>query len=172
MKNSEHSTKNRIKIGALVLSVLGILLVGKWVMFPSAQAGDLIFGKAQGASSIAVIKNDIQEITIELKSRAYEPIVVQKGIPVKFNIKATEESINGCNGTVVIPAYGIERTLVPGDNVIEFTPEEEGTIAYTCWMGMIGSTIQVVADLDTSTVTSLPDQGTSGFGASCCNQPQ
>lgn len=172
MKKFDQSTKNKIMLGVLVVAVLGILLIGKWFMLPSAQVSGLSFGGEQSSSNIAVVSNDIQEISIDLKSRAYEPIVVQKGIPVKFNIKATAENINGCNGTVIIPAYNIERTLVPGDNVIEFTPTEEGTIAYSCWMGMINSRIQVVSNLDTASVTALPGQSPGGFGSSCCDLPQ
>jgi heme/copper-type cytochrome/quinol oxidase subunit 2 len=172
MKNSDESSKNKIKTGLLVLSILGILFVGKWIVFPSAQASGFTFGSGPETPNMAVVNNGIQEVSIDLKSRAYEPIVVQKGVPVRFNIKATAESINGCNGTVIIPAFNIEKSLVPGDNVIEFTPTEEGTIGYSCWMGMIGSSIQVVSNLDTASVTALPNQGAGGFGSSCCDLPQ
>jgi len=33
---------------------------------------------------------------------------------------------------------------VAGDNIIEFTPTETGTIPYSCWMGMIKSNITIV----------------------------
>jgi len=38
------------------------------------------------------------------------------------------------------------KTLAAGDNIIEFILQDEGTITYTCWMGMISSTITVVSD--------------------------
>jgi hypothetical protein len=37
--------------------------------------------------------------------------------------------------------YGIERRLTEGANVIEFTPEKPGIYRYSCWTGMIRSTI-------------------------------
>jgi plastocyanin domain-containing protein len=46
-----------------------------------------------------------------------------------------------------VPQYGIRKRLVPGDNLIEFTPDREGTIAYACWMGMVRSSIRIVTDL-------------------------
>ena len=46
-----------------------------------------------------------------------------------------------------MPAYGIQRKLVAGDNLIEFTPKKAGGIAYSCWMGMIRSGITVVRDI-------------------------
>lgn len=71
---------------------------------------------------------------------------MKKGIPVKWTIKVKDSDLNGCNNPVTIPKYGVQKQLVPGDNVIEFTPREAGTIPYTCWMGMIRSTITVVDD--------------------------
>ena len=44
---------------------------------------------------------------------------------------------------LIIPAYGKQQKLELGDNIIEFTPTQAGTITYTCWMGMISSTITV-----------------------------
>ncbi|MDR3166986.1 MAG: heavy metal transporter, partial [Treponema sp.] len=40
--------------------------------------------------------------------------------------------------------YGIEHRFRPGENLIEFTPKRTGKFTYTCWMGMIRSTITVV----------------------------
>lgn len=148
MKNDEKMINKNQKNGVVLITILGITLIVIMFVSPIAQSfAKSLLGQAEAAKA-AVVNNDIQEISIDLKSRAYDSIIVQKGIPVKFNIKATAESINGCNGTIVIPELNIEKTLVPGDNIIEFTPQTEGTIAYSCWMGMIRSSIEVVPDLD------------------------
>ena len=47
----------------------------------------------------------------------------------------------------------------PAENLIEFTPGREGTITYTCWMGMISSTIRAVPDLARLTARDLRDPG-------------
>jgi plastocyanin domain-containing protein len=83
-------------------------------------------------------------VITSLSSGRYEPITVQKGIPVKWIIKAEEGSINGCNNSIVIPQYGMQKDLSIGDNIIEFTPTESGTVPFSCWMGMISSQITVV----------------------------
>ena len=74
-----------------------------------------------------------------------------------------------------MPQFGITKELEPGDNLIEFTPTQDGTIAYTCWMGMISSSIRVVPDLaslDTADLTAPPAGGISSAsgpgGGSCC----
>jgi hypothetical protein len=76
---------------------------------------------------------------------------------------------------MIIPKYNIEKKLIPGDNVIEFTPEEAGTIPYSCWMGMIRSSITVVDDVsNASAIASVgvaSDDGTNGSTLpSCCGQ--
>jgi plastocyanin domain-containing protein len=64
---------------------------------------------------------------------------------VRWIIDAPEDMINGCNNVMYIPEYVIEHTFEPGENVIEFTPENPGNFMYSCWMGMITSTITVEA---------------------------
>jgi hypothetical protein len=44
-----------------------------------------------------------------------------------------------------IPQYGIEHAFKTGPNLIEFTPVQAGPIPYSCWMGMIRGTINVVS---------------------------
>jgi sulfite exporter TauE/SafE len=96
----------------------------------------------------ATVQDGIQTVLTDFGSSGYyQPFVVQAGIPVKWTIRVTEDGLNGCNNPITVPSYGIRKTLVPGDNLIEFTPGQEGTIAYTCWMGMISSRITVVKDL-------------------------
>lgn len=98
---------------------------------------------------VATIKDGYQEVTITVTPSGYEPIIVQKGLPVKWNLKAAEADLTGCNSGIIVKEYGIETGLVPGDNWVEFTPDASGSFRYTCWMGMIRSKIHVVDDLTT-----------------------
>lgn len=131
---------------------------------------------SQGGIIKAVVANGVQTVTTEFKDGYYVPFVVQAGIPVKWTIRVTEDELNGCNNPVTIPSYGIKKELVPGDNLVEFTPKKTGTIGYTCWMGMIRSKITVVADLATtdagkpSTADLLAEGlGSQPAGGSCCS---
>jgi plastocyanin domain-containing protein len=76
-----------------------------------------------------------------------------------------------------VPKYGISKTLVPGDNLIEFTPTEDGNIPYTCSMGMISSNIKVVSDVSKASGSSVVAANNSSSpvstspvstGSSCC----
>lgn len=96
----------------------------------------------------ANITGDVQEIRTDLAYYGYPAITVQKGIPVRFIINVDQKNLNACNNEIIIPDLNISKKLKPGENVIEFTPEEAAVIPYSCWMGMINSTIAVVDDID------------------------
>jgi len=139
-------------------------------------------GSTQGPL-VATLTADSQTITTAFASGQYVPFVVQAGVPLKWIIRVTADDLNGCNNPVTVPAYGIRKTLVPGDNLVEFTPKKEGVIGYACWMGMVRSRITVVSDLkraaalppeQASGANDLHGQGGTGGGASsgaggCCS---
>jgi len=105
---------------------------------------------------VAKLEDGVQTVTTEFKNGYYVPFTVQAGVPVKWTIRVTEDELNGCNNPVTIPAYGISKTLVAGDNLVQFTPKKIGTIAYTCWMGMISSRISVVKEISGASVATVP----------------
>lgn len=139
-------TKRMMKVSAVLVMILGVVMLNRGL---SLSGIDLASSYAAPAAKgiVARIEGDVQVVTTPLESGRYKPFTVQKGIPVKWTITADAQSLNGCNAAVTIPKYGITKQLEPGDNLIEFTPEEEGTISYSCWMGMIRSSIRVVPDI-------------------------
>jgi uncharacterized protein len=100
-----------------------------------------------GLAAVSRMAGGVQTVTTPVRASAYMPIVVQRGIPVRWTLTAGRNDLNSCNATIVVPKYGIRRTLAPGRTVIEFTPTADGTVAFSCWMGMIRSSIAVVEDV-------------------------
>lgn len=88
---------------------------------------------------------DVQNVYSTLTIGEYPTITVEQGIPVRWTINAPEGSINGCNYRMIIPELDLEHSFEVGENIIEFTPNEAGTIPYTCWMGMLRGYINVVS---------------------------
>jgi plastocyanin domain-containing protein len=137
---------------------------------------NIVLGASPQASGIAKVEGNVQVIETKLNSGRYSPIIVQKGIPVKWTISASQSDLNGCNEKINIPEYGIEnKQLVSGDNIIEFTPDKSGNYIYTCWMGMISSNIKVVDDISavsSSDIAAAENSGSQapvgGLGGSCC----
>ncbi len=116
----------------------------------------------------AVVEADMQRVTTQFSSRRYSPITVQVGLPVRWTIQMDAKDLNSCNNALQIPKFDIQQSLSPGETVIEFTPTETGNIPYSCWMGMIRSTITVVDSLsDTPAV-----QTTAGAGELPVTQDQ
>jgi sulfite exporter TauE/SafE/copper chaperone CopZ len=155
-------------VSAVLVVVLGMFMFSNGISlsglgFPSLPMSN----QAQaGSAGVAKIEDGVQVVTTGLSSGRYEPIVVQKGIPVKWVIQAENGQINGCNNSIVIPKLGLKKNLAEGDNIIEFTPEESGVIPYSCWMGMIRSKITVVDDIAAtdSSGNSNGNQNNTGSG--------
>ena len=91
----------------------------------------------------AQIVDNVQIVNSVLSSGTFPNISVQSGIPVQWEIYASQDSINGCNYKIMIHDYDIEYTFHSGKNVIEFIPQQTGEIQYSCWMGMIRGNILI-----------------------------
>ena len=107
-------------------------------------------------------------------SSAYQPFVVQAGVPLEWILDVGSGELNGCNNPVTVPALGISLDLTEGENLIAFTPGKEGRIGYTCWMGMIDSSFYIVENLDTVSGELLAEAEQSvtnneGSTGSCCS---
>jgi sulfite exporter TauE/SafE/copper chaperone CopZ len=172
---SARFTSKMLKISAILVVLLGVMMVNRGLNLSGVNYAKMPVAVSQNSSSIFRIENGVQYVSTTLESGDYYPITVQKGIPVKWTITAKASDLNGCNNPVTIPKYGIQKKLVVGDNLIEFIPEQEGNITYTCWMGMISSNIKVVSDILKVSPDSLqqPDNSNNSSpkvqnGGGCC----
>jgi sulfite exporter TauE/SafE/copper chaperone CopZ len=135
-----------MQVGAVLIAAMGLAMVSNgWNVagFAVMQPPSL---RNNGGASSMVTQNGVQVINSTLLSNRYPAITVQQGIPVRWIINAPPGSINGCNNRFIIREYGIEHTFRQGENVIEFLPARTGRFPYSCWMGMIRSSITVVAE--------------------------
>jgi sulfite exporter TauE/SafE/copper chaperone CopZ len=147
---SKKFTKKMMQVSAALVIILGIFMFQNGMSLSGLAMPSLssLWSSAGNSSKVAAlvepaVRDGVQIITSKLSSGRYEPITVKVGIPVKWTINAAAGTINGCNNRLIIPAYNVEKKLVVGDNVIEFTPDKTGTIPFSCWMGMIRSQITV-----------------------------
>lgn len=139
---SRRFTKRVMSAGAVLVVMLGISMFNSGL----SLSGLLIPTGNETAPVVnqAETEGDIQLVSTSLKSGRYQPITVQVGVPVKWTINVEPGTLSGCNNRMIIPEYQIEKKFAIGENVVEFTPTETGTYSYSCWMGMIRSTITVV----------------------------
>jgi sulfite exporter TauE/SafE/copper chaperone CopZ len=144
---SKKFTRNVMTAGAVLVVVLGLSMFSQGWSLSDIKLPSLLpesSAVAQSSDAQIEIENGVQIVNSTLSSGRYPAITVQAGTPVKWTIDAPQGSVNGCNNRMYIPEYDIEHQFKTGANVIEFTPAETGKFPYSCWMGMIRSSITVV----------------------------
>jgi uncharacterized protein len=79
----------------------------------------------------------VQTIVMDVVLSGYLPsrFTLRKGVPVKWIINGKQ--VTQCNSRIVVPKLGLEFEVKKGEQIIEFTPTEEGVIPWSCWMGML-----------------------------------
>jgi len=99
------------------------------------------FSQNVGARKAMVIETapsgEIQIVHTKIVPTGFdtETTKLKKGVPVKWIISA--EQPNGCTNRIIVPSLGISKDIEVGDNVVYFTPEEDGKLPFSCWMGMV-----------------------------------
>ena len=101
----------------------------------------------QFQSSTVPIVNGVQIIKMDASASGYNPstFTIKAGLPTRFEI--TDRGTAGCTNAVISRSlFQGQINLVPGTtSVREFTaPTTPGTFRFSCWMGMISGTIEVV----------------------------
>lgn len=171
---SSKFTKQMIKASAVLVMVLGLIMMNRGIAFTGHTFSTVVASTNAADVNTSTVNGDVQEINTTLESGSYPAISVQEGIPVKWTIQADAKSLNGCNSEIIIPEYNITQKLVEGENVISFTPDKSGNFGYSCWMGMIRSSITVSANVQEPKVLYEPDSSANvdntGLPAGCCGQ--
>lgn len=84
-----------------------------------------------------------QTIKMDVTRAGFSPnhFVLIKGVPVKWIIDGKQ--ITTCNNRIVAPSLHLEFDVKMGRQMIEFTPNVAGIIAWSCWMGMLRGEFEV-----------------------------
>ncbi|MFH1850016.1 MAG: sulfite exporter TauE/SafE family protein [archaeon] len=179
---SSKMTNKILKASGVIVIALGLFMINNGLALTgSGYDFNTLFTSVQATSDDASlnINNGYQEIRMEVNSYGWEPdkFVLKKGVPVRWIIDGKE--INGCNNAIQVPKLGLKFDIRKGEQVIEFTPEEEGVIPWSCWMGMIPGVFVVKDDIDLGdtqvvekALNDVPEQrggscGAAGGGCGC-----
>lgn len=98
-------------------------------------------------TDLVPITNGIQIIRMDASASGYTPssFTIKAGLPTRWEI--TDKGTAGCTNAVISRSlFQGQINLVPGTtSVKEFTaPTTPGTYRFSCWMGMIFGTVEVV----------------------------
>jgi hypothetical protein len=183
---SSKITHRLLKASGIIIIILGMLMINNGLALTGSgydirSVTQTISGKQGNTvakSSLPLTASGYQEIRMTVDSRGFTPntFVLKRGVPVKWIIDGKQ--LNSCNKAIQVPAYNLKFEVKPGEQTIEFTPDKEGTIRWSCWMGMIQGVFVVKDNVDTSNpeavekeLSSLPatapSQGSCGGGGSC-----
>ena len=184
---SKKATHKILKASGVIVIVLGLVMINRGISltgtgydYNSLTAGFDSFGNGDsgidGVESSLVFKDGYQEIRMEVNRYGWSPdkFVLKKGVPVKWIINAKE--LNGCNNAIQVPKLGLKFDIKQGEQTIEFTPTETGTISWSCWMGMIPGVFIVQDEVDGSSANQALNEvevpkggscGSSGGGCGC-----
>ena len=99
---------------------------------------------ASDKNSGAKVENGVQVVRMDQTASGYSPnsFTVTVGIPVRWIINSKDP--NTCASSIVSSKLNVRQSLHPGENIIEFTPKEVGTIKFSCSMGMYTGSFNVV----------------------------
>lgn len=137
-KNLQLATGGMLALFAVAQIDGGLTVLGSPVTFDGALAS------VGGAFTVAPVQAEEQIVSMRVAYGAFTPnrFILKRGVPVRWEIEGVD--VTGCADTIVAPTLGITQSLVQGKNLIRFTPSRSGTVPFSCAMGMIRGSFQVV----------------------------
>ncbi len=96
------------------------------------------------ADTNVTMENGVQIAQMLQAAGGYEPnaFVVKRGVPVRWIVDSINQ--NSCAASISFPAMSLSKYLSPGENIIEFTPMQTGTLRFSCSMGMYPGSFTVI----------------------------
>ena len=141
-----HKTMRKfLKISAIVVLILGLIMLNRGLTVVGSNysfksiTGAVIGQDSQGS----YLEGDYQVIQMKVDASGWTPdtFTLKKGVPVKWEIDV--EELTSCNNEIIVNEYDLRIKLNKGLNVVEFLPDKEKTVQWSCWMGMIPGTFIV-----------------------------
>lgn len=98
---------------------------------------------------------DFQVINMSVDEKGWTPnaFILQKGVKVEWIINV--KNLTKCNNEIIVKDYGLDIKLKNGENKVEFMPEKDGKVNWSCWMNMIPGVFIVVNE--TANISNMSD---------------
>lgn len=155
---TSQKSKLFMKVAGLMVFAFGFYILSNAL---TLAGFDMNFGTDDVSGSKIVIQDGKQVVEMSVLYSGFEPSVlpIKKNIPVKWVIRG--EEVTGCTNEIIVPDLDIRQDIQSGENIVEFTPKESGTISFSCWMGMVkGKFVVVDNDSDLKEVEILEEKPT------------
>jgi len=157
------------KVAGLAVIFFALFNLNNGYTLASLSVGSL---SSDGLSTSGVVsdsnvtmENGVQVVKMVEDNGGYSPnkFSVKKGVPVKWIIDA--QAPYSCASSIVVPKLNISKNLVAGENIIEFTPDQTGSIPFSCSMGMYTGIFNVydgTSPVSSNTVSAPVPSGSCG----------
>ena len=147
---TKTQTRKILMASGIMVMILGLVMINRGLVLTgtgldSSSVLSSISNNQNAKSDYDfVIENGYQIIRMDVTRNGWVPskFVLKKGMPVKWII--TGKQITNCNRAIQVPKLGLKFDIKQGEQTIEFTPTEAGRIPWSCWMGMLSGTFNVV----------------------------
>lgn len=143
-KATMQSKTLRAAAGAVMFFFAIGQINGGLTMLGSPYTFDSLLSRQEAVASAPVQDAAEQVITMDVTSYGYQPdsFTIKKGVPVRWEINGID--VGGCTNSIVSRQLGISQPLQKGLNVITFTAQQTGRIAFSCGMGMVRGSFNVI----------------------------
>lgn len=103
-----------------------------------------VFAKGIQEKTLPRVEAGVQEVSMKITRYGYEPsnLTIKAGVPVRWIIDGA--GATGCTSQMVIPELGIAKAITLGMNQIDFTATKKGQLAFSCSMGMVRGSFNVL----------------------------
>ena len=142
---SRERVNSVLRVSGVIVIVLGLLMVNRGLSNLALGVGnqdvspsaDVPVATAQPEVTAVPAQSGVQVVRMSVTSRGYEPntLQIKKGIPVRWIIEGKQ--LSRCTNEIILHGYNIRQKLHSGENLIEFTPTQDGVIRFSCWMQMV-----------------------------------
>lgn len=129
---------------ALVLFAVGQLDGGLTVLGSPVTLSGLANSALLAVVPVPIAQAEEQVVQMSVEYGAFSPnrFVIKKNVPVVWAVEGKD--VSGCASTLISPRLNISRPLSLGTTIIKFTPKQTGEIPFSCGMGMIRGSFQVI----------------------------
>ncbi len=154
---SARLTSRIVRFSGVAVIILGLIMLNRGLMLTGSgyDASTVLLSVSANkvtdnstGSAVNINSGGFQEIRMNVTRYGWQPakFVLKKGVPVKWIIDG--QDITSCNNAIQVPKLMLKFNIKPGLQTIEFTPTTEGTIPWSCWMGMIPGVFVVKEDVN------------------------
>jgi len=170
---SSKMTHKILKTSGVIVILLGLIMVNRGLALTgtgldvNSALPTLTQTQAAPVTYSGDVVNGYQEIHMDVLSSGWSPdtLIIRPNIPVKWIINGKQ--ITSCNKAIQVPDLNLAFDIKPGEQTIEFTPTKEGTIHFTCWMGMIQGKFIVTSDASKTTQSQIAAAPQTGGSCGC-----